>query len=1107
MVMLHEKSIRFSPTDFMRARRPELYSDTVYTEEPVLDRSQFEFHLDTLTQRKEEIRFEHFCRRLAEKELCPNLLPQTGPTGGGDSKVDAETFPVADTIAERWYEGDPKRAARERWAFAFSAKKKWRPKVEDDVRKIVQTGRDYSLIYFVSNQAVRDRDRAAVEDALRKQWGVEVRILDRLWIVDKVTQNKRWDVVYQTLDIERPRMKSKTMPGPLDAQRQRELEELDLLIQDSARYQNSEYQLAEDCLQTALLARGLGRPRVEIDGRFDRAERIARNRGNVRQLFRIFYQRAWTANWWFDDFAELDRLYNEAEPLAVDSGWVWDLEKLVNLWQVGTTWRQVEPSLHDSESWASHTVKLREALRRHATDSDKPTSALWARTELILMDLTELTINRERLPSVLVSIKDILREAEGHLDYPVEPVVRIVQELGRIVGGDETYDEIIEGIIQFQAKRVGKAEQGRMRLERGYQKLEVGKTYDAINQFAKAQSLLTQEEHKGEFVRAVVGTALSYEAAGLLWAARANLAVALDRTLYGYFKDGRIAPQALLLLRKLVWVEMQLGRMPCIFAWIEWLGLVSHALELDETARKNIEEEFRLMDTILGILILRTRYTDWHSLDRVAGLLERFSLLMSRAAVLFSLGYEDAVRYEYGQADEDLDHFFSLWLKQPATNDLPMDAEWHLGRTVAMRTVLLGCEIELVADNNTTSILLGEAILAFLESFLSTAIRLKNHYSSRPYLRIEVRQAKHAGTPFTHQVEEDDCGETLIIVMHPTMPSTGLVQGAGYQDALFKLLAELIPQLQVPFSSESIESLFANDRAQDRAFFAAQSPLVLTNVLGENPKYHIQDWIDKSLSESFTLLRTKPWKPATEPVALEGETDTTPFAYAEGPPPAELFGVDGLKHRNLQVLSPINMALWDKAHWGGLGFAICPGDPPIPELILLFENLEAGMKIFRGWRKRLGDVDRDEWIGLTLITGIDRHHTAHYRVAVSINEDYLARRVKPMERFVHVHRMQDMTPADSTNLDRFLHLYKKFGSYRLAPGLLASTQSMPPYARELFIQKRRLRIVPAWQIGPNNPVSAALRGIDDPLIPPDVNDPPVLKTLNLFFGHNRKEES
>ena len=101
-------------------------------------------------------------------------------------------------------------------------------------------------------------------------------------------------------------------------------------------------------------------------------------------------------------------------------------------------------------------------------------------------------------------------------------------------------------------------------------------------------------------MRALVGTALGDEAAGLRWVARANLVFALDRTLYEYFKDGRIAPQSLPLLRKLIWVEIQLGRMPCVLVWIEWMGIISHALELDETARKELEEEFWLMDGVLA---------------------------------------------------------------------------------------------------------------------------------------------------------------------------------------------------------------------------------------------------------------------------------------------------------------------------------------------------------------------------------------------------------------------------------------------------------------------------------------------------------------------------
>ena len=76
-------------------------------------------------------------RALIKLEICPNLLPQTGPTGGGDSKVDSETYPVADGLAFAWYVGEGRLAASERWAFAFSAKEDWDPKLKSDITKIV----------------------------------------------------------------------------------------------------------------------------------------------------------------------------------------------------------------------------------------------------------------------------------------------------------------------------------------------------------------------------------------------------------------------------------------------------------------------------------------------------------------------------------------------------------------------------------------------------------------------------------------------------------------------------------------------------------------------------------------------------------------------------------------------------------------------------------------------------------------------------------------------------------------------------------------------------------------------------------------------------------
>ena len=59
--------------------------------------------------------------------------------------------------------------------------------------------------------------------------------------------------------------------GPLDTSRLAELSELDLQIADQTRYNGARFQLAEDCLRGAVLARGLDRPCVEVEGRFAQA--------------------------------------------------------------------------------------------------------------------------------------------------------------------------------------------------------------------------------------------------------------------------------------------------------------------------------------------------------------------------------------------------------------------------------------------------------------------------------------------------------------------------------------------------------------------------------------------------------------------------------------------------------------------------------------------------------------------------------------------------------------------------------------------------------------------------------------------------------------------
>src|SRR5436305_14704166 len=78
-----ESVAQFSPRQFLRQRKPQAFSDSERVESPAITRPFLEYYLDTLTSRSQEIDFENFARKLAQRVICPNLQPHTGPTGGG----------------------------------------------------------------------------------------------------------------------------------------------------------------------------------------------------------------------------------------------------------------------------------------------------------------------------------------------------------------------------------------------------------------------------------------------------------------------------------------------------------------------------------------------------------------------------------------------------------------------------------------------------------------------------------------------------------------------------------------------------------------------------------------------------------------------------------------------------------------------------------------------------------------------------------------------------------------------------------------------------------------------------------------------------------------
>lgn len=1101
---------KFSPSEFMRARRPELFSDSKVLVKPSLSREVFEYHLDSLTSRKQENEFEYFCRRLAEKELCPNLLPQTGPSGGGDGKVDTETYPVAETISIRWYEGIDKKDAQERWAFAFSAKKKWHPKVRADIEKIASTGRGYKFACFITNQFVKASSRSEVEDDLKKKFGFEVRIFDRSWIVNCVFEHGRLEMAIEALALSEHKEISHKALGPRDIEREAALREIEEQVDDFNRYSGVEYQLVEDSLQAALLARGLELPKIDIEGRFSRAERLAERFGTRQQRLRVAYNKAWTTYWWYEDLRELNRLYGQVEDLAMGSERAYDLELLTNLWQLlnaASITKQIDPQ---ETKISERTTTLKGELDRLAKDDARPNNALMARTQKVLMGLHKAVQHPDQLDTLFLEVREILELGDGFNNYPIDTLTTIIQELGQRVTKSDKFDELFEFAVNLAERRTGEGTAGLMLLQRGYQNLTAGLRYEAIRFLGRAQRKLAKQEYQGELVSALASCSLAYERTGLLWAARANILAAADQSLHEFWQHGEILPQALFCLQRLVWIEIQLGRVTCALVWIELADVVSHLLLLDEEEKKHFADQRERQDRILGLLFLKTEFFELKWLENFPDVLEHKGLIYARATLLYALGHEDQLRREgFIPIEEDsqaVQDFFALWLNQPAKDDLPEKPEFLRGRKVTLRSFVLGCEIRFETENTLNSLYLSESILGALEGLLATS--LDTHLLPyREELEILVKPSEIVGVIPQYEVKQTD-GRRRIEILHPPLIFLGsMEEQQAFSRWLIELILVIVVEITVTDNFERyFDKLAKEEGGFDRALNFSLTSVFLKNLLGDKPKLDISGWLSGTQTKKFPLKRDFPWINAL-PVTSEQEKKL-PITCEPGEeePPEGLFGIDNLKHRDRKVFSLINIPLWNKARWRGTAYFFHPSPQAPPILFLTFQEPIAAKLIFKGWRDRLGSVDAEEQLRVSIIRGIDKAAPANYKVVIGSNPRIHEK--KPgSTTMVTVNRFQLMEPSSSKNLDLFLEQYNKKKRYIIAPAHFQDTSTMREFILDFGIGKRELHIKQAWEIGRNDLELCAIGEDDDPIIPEGIEDPPVLRALKIISEWRKSQSS
>jgi hypothetical protein len=1005
-----DEGARVSPSAFMRELRPEYYSDTVEHPSHALAAPVLEYHLDSLTSRNQTHDFEIFCRKLCERTICPNLRPQTGPDGGGDSKADTETYPVSDEVSGLTYIGDAN-SGRERWAFAFSAKKEWTRKVRADVKGIAETGRGYDRIIFVTSRFAKAKDRARIEDELSKQCGIPVTIHDRSWIVTEIIEKERTDLAFNYLKIGQE-VGARRL-GPKDYSRSQQLADIERAIEDPAAFHGMERQLVTEALVAAKLSRGLERPRTETDGRFARAIRLAEAHGSYRQKLEARYEQIWTAFWWYNDFELLNASYDSFEARALESNHAKNLEFLGNLNQL-----LVNSIVHDHMTreecrYDERTARLKQALEVLAREATRPNNSLEAETDLqrIAVNQAIMAQDESALASICAGYSVILDKAKGLGELDADGVIRFIEVIGGAAGNDPAYNELIEKLADFVATRKSEAAGALVLLKRA-QKLDLSADkFDMIRWLGKAAIGLTKREHTAEVIDAAQLLTMAYRSAGLHWAARASCCLAAASIIVEGEKDGDLPASIVPTMKMWAWNALELCHLPDVLFAIQLLNGCLAGLPLTEDSKAKVREDLIELDMALGCLFLNLKENDLRRLEETPDILAGLGLFMSRTALLYSLGHPEVLREDGSlpkeETDERVNRLLSTLKSQPLAESLRGPLVLNREGRQVLVTTIMGMMVE-VEVNESRHIPLAECVLGSIEAFFATVIerRVAPHTE---LFRISIVASEQAQNP---AIETSELDMKSTITWPDGLQLTSIDRQRDINQFYCEVAAHILgAACSVKDGTALLDELFADAAVQQRINMIATAPNSYSRVASQNFS-SLADW-KKVVRRSYPLREHRVELPRIE---LDHQDDEKPdFGEDDGS-----LGVRN--HKGISIRSVIDVHAWNRARWQGCGY-IQIGHSRLPYMAFLFEDKEGARKIFERWRERFGAEDTSEEIGVSIIRNLPDTNPHHYCVQIASN-DPLSRGAGTKAPVMVATRSMTMEPNDSRNLDMFLAGYQ-----------------------------------------------------------------------------------
>jgi hypothetical protein len=1083
-----------SPSDYLRKVRPERYSDSSSQENIGIRREELDFALHSLTERNDHKAFERFTRAIAQREVCKNLRPATGPEGGGDGKVDSESYPVSDDVHQWWYEGH---SGEETWAVSVSAKKAWKPKVISDVKSIAETGRGYTRVLCFTNQNPSQKIRKTLEDSLREAHGLEVTIYDRSWLIEKTLENRHLDVAHEHLGV--GTLTPSTKLGPRDVERQEELDALEREFSSDNPPLAGTEDAAWKARSAAILSRGLERPKHEVVGRFARAEEMARLSKNYNAIFRVLYDRIWTNFFWYDSVDSIFSRYDEMAELAFKSSSVALLDKLSAisslLVQVPQLGGNIEGSILD------RLAALRKFALDIASDPSRPNASREASAILAVLELQLSFVAPDETESIKIRnsafarAKTVLLESDGLAELSLDPIHNLVELAQKFPSlQTEEFDPLFEMYAEVEGKRLGEVGRGITYLNQAISRLDDKRYVDAIGYFGQAILHLTKDEAQGPYASALAGLSVAYRAIDLNFAARAaNLASLIARDHKVYREDTTPLTRSLALgLESLAWTSLETGHYSeCILSWA-YLRTVS--VQLNEEDRTDPEHDAcRQMDGCLACAIAALPDKEIAVLRYLPDALDALGLWRSQAVLLHKLGWEDELNKSGFNGvlggTQEVQELVENMLCQPAVEKSSRVVIETGKRPFISSTNIGGLQLEVTSSESGLSAVVAESLITSIEAFHATII---SRYRIFPRANTSVLNVQ-IGQDFDVSIDPSRIHITITwpgerdVIKNPSDPKVWEL----FQQSIGMCFAAMFA---CDDFEAALEELIGKERAMERSVNYAQTHLLAGRLLG----YPFSDI--KSAARVISV-GAKEYSPKSETpeyhLPRAGESNLIPEKMSEVEDVEQQNQLDegpafNAGHKQRRHLSPINLNLWDAAGWTGMMYAYGPdayNRPTNPILALSFKNPYAGYRIFETWREEYGDDDHLDNIRIGVLTGVNALNPPFYAASVGPNMDNF--KAKEGSVFTMVQRQLLMEPKTDQNLMGFEASFQSAGQFTFTVAMPDQNSPMGASpALEVGIKKSHFHVTEAWRVGRGHPDAMMFPHMSDPVMPEDESDIP-----------------